>query len=890
MAPRIVVASLLCGSSLAIVGCPGPAETSDAASGPDAVSEDALELDAPAITCDEPAPLATGDDGAAAPIPVPAGAARAGRIPLADLPVSSSGLAVWEARDFVLANEHVAILIEDVDRSDLYDPWGGRPVGIARVEDGRLVSAADFGELFLLEGRFTVLTESVSVMNDGSDGEAAVVRATGWMRPLPFFENITDGLLRTDLSSFRAAIDYVLAPGSHHVDVFIEHVSGSSMRLTTPATLHGFLYTDRTPAFVPGVGFSLPASSIDRIVWTDDRGVSWTYEVPGAALGSGILESGFVGRLARGLVIPPCATERRLHARFTIGDDEGLDAALAVRATENGEAQRVIEGVLREADGSPAQGARVHVTDMAGIPLTRSLPTETDGRYRVHVPEGAAVRLYAWRRGARVVGPLDVAASDGSEDLTLGLTAQVHVTAVDDVLGEPLPVRVSILPIDGTTFEPPPGLWGEDVDPSGRVIVEYAHTGEVTVPVPDGRFRVVVSRGFEYEIADTEITVDAAEVIEVPAVLSRVIDTTNVQCGDFHIHTRQSADAPDDALLKVRAALAEGLELPVRSDHEYVGDFSAEIAALGAERWATSIASIEMTSMEIWGHMGVFPLEVLPGERNGGAPYWQEFPEPETPDVPLRTMSPPEVFDAVRARPERPTIIINHPMGDTNYFGYAGYDPITGMAASPGDWDEEFTLVEVFNDASWVGGRVVPSWLSFLDHGRRVFAVGSSDSHELRGSPVGYPRTCIEVDTDDPRMLTPTLVRDRLLAGRATISGGIFVDAWADPSGAAVGPGRDAMALGMRTPVRVRVQAASWVDVDALDVVVDGVTVDTIEILPGDATPGEPHIRFDREIDVDIAGGDGSYVIFAAHGDATLEPVLRGRLPFGVTNPIFLHR
>ncbi len=49
-------------------------------------------------------------------------------------------------------------------------------------------------------------------------------------------------------------------------------------------------------------------------------------------------------------------------------------------------------------------------------------------------------------------------------------------------------------------------------------------------------------------------------------------------------------------------------------------------------------------------------------------------------------------------------------------------------------------------------------------------------------------------------------------------------------------------------------------------------------------------IRFDREIPVDIEDGDGSYVIVAAYGDAPLEPVLRGRMPFGVTNPIFLHR
>lgn len=883
MEPRRCLAALM---FVALAGCPGADPALDAARELDANEADASPQDAAPVQCDAPPPLSAGDDGAADPLSFPAGAARAGRLAAAELPVSWSELAVWEADDFVLANEHVALIVEGVDRSDLYDPWGGRPVGLARVQDGRLVDAADFGEMFLLEGRFTVLTESVTVLRDGTDGGAAVVRALGWMRPLPFFENITDELLSADLSEVRAAIDYVLEPGSHHVDVYFENASGSESTIHTGVTLHGFLYADRMPAFVPGEGFALPAGSIERITWVDDVGVGWTYEVPGGSLGGGIDVSGFVGRIGRGVRIAPCVSERRLHARITIGDGPGLDAALSVRAAENDEAQRTIEGLVREADGSPAAGVRVHALDGAGALLTRSAPTGPDGRYVVHVPETEAVQLHAWRRGARIVERAP--SPSGATDIALGVQGRVRVTAVDDLLGEPLPVRVSVFAIDGTTVEAPPARWGVDTDPDGRVLVEYAHAGETTLPLPTGRYRILVSRGFEYEIFDTEIEVTDADTLELEAVLTRVVDTTNVQCGDFHIHTRRSADAPDAGRLKVRAAVADGLEIPVRSDHEYVGDFEEEIAALGVGRWARSISSVEMTSMEIWGHMGVFPIEALPGERNMGAPYWQDFPEPDAPTRPLRTLEPPEVFAAVRARSERPTVIINHPMGDTNYFGYAGFDPITGMAAHPARWDEDFTLVEVFNDSGWVGGRVVPSWLGLLAHGRRVFAVGSSDSHGLRSSPVGYPRTCIDVGTDEPRMLTPDLVRDRLLEGRATVSGGIYVDTWA--AAGTVGPGGDARGVGMRTPIRVRVQAASWVDVDALDVVLDGEIVDTIAILPADASAEDPTVRFDREIEVDVAGGEGSYVLFAAYGDAPLEPVHRDRVPFGVTNPIFLHR
>ena len=67
-----------------------------------------------------------------------------------------SGLVTWKDGDFVLANDKVALVIEDVGDSDLYDPWGGRPVGLARVEGGKLVEPNNFGELFLLTGRSTV--------------------------------------------------------------------------------------------------------------------------------------------------------------------------------------------------------------------------------------------------------------------------------------------------------------------------------------------------------------------------------------------------------------------------------------------------------------------------------------------------------------------------------------------------------------------------------------------------------------------------------------------------------------------------------------------------------------------------------------------------------------
>ena len=114
--------------------------------------------DAPKSGCDSPPePFATGSlDGHPDPLGAGPTEARAGRIHASQLPLVSSGLITWADNDFVLANDKVALVIEDVGDSDLYDPWGGRPVGVARVEGGVLVQPANFGEFFLLTGRSSV--------------------------------------------------------------------------------------------------------------------------------------------------------------------------------------------------------------------------------------------------------------------------------------------------------------------------------------------------------------------------------------------------------------------------------------------------------------------------------------------------------------------------------------------------------------------------------------------------------------------------------------------------------------------------------------------------------------------------------------------------------------
>lgn len=848
-----------------------------------ACGDDAASTPDAGPSCDTPpGPFATGDaDGHADPLGAGPGEARAGRIGAADLPADPDGVLTWAGGDFVLANDRIALVIEDVGESDLYDPWGGKPVGIARVVDGALVDPSGFGEQFFMTGKATIATTAVTVLNDGSDGEAAVVRASGRLAPLPFLNGILGSLFFDDLTDIEAALDFVLEPGAEVIDVYFRYGSPRAGVADVGAIIHGFMYTRRMPAMVPGKGFTEQVGNATWVQLVDDDGASWGYRAPGEPFTSPIAQAGFIGAFTSPLQLPGCGVTDRHHAQIVIGGP-GLDGLEQARARVEGRTLRAITGTVT--DGvDPLPGARVHAMSDAGDYLTR-VTTDAEGAFTLHVPADEPVSLTAYRRGW-ATGTAEVDASGTSAQITVPRSGAIRVVATDGA-GE-LPVRVQVLPRAGTTIPPVPEEFGEPGVTGGRLHVEYDMDGDVTLPVPPGDWQVVVSRGYEYDLEEADVTVAAGATTEVDATLTRVVATPGIQCGDFHIHTHRSNDSGDDPLDKLRSAVADGVELPVRTEHEYVDSFADLIDGLGLQAWAAGIGSIEMTSFLVWGHMNVFPLDPDPTAPNQGAPRWAEWPTPDDPDRPVQVRSPPEVFEELRARPSAPTIIINHPRGTADYFEYVGLDRVTGIVDRTDDWDTEFTLVEVFNDSGWLSNRngIVLDWFTLLNSGRPVFAVGSSDSHGITSSPVGYPRTCIDLDTDDPRDATGDLVRDRLATGQATVSGGVYVTA----SVGGVGPGGTATGTGAAATVDVTIQAAPWIDVDAIDVVVDGVTVDTIAIDPEDADPGNPAIRWSGPIAVNVATG-GSWVVVAAYGDATLEPVHPGRVPFGVTNPIWMER
>ncbi len=801
-----------------------------------------------------------------------AGQARAGRLADAAMIVQPAhGRQQIEVGDFVLANDKIAVVIEDADASDGYAVNGGEIMAIDKVgDDGRPMGLSMYFETLMGLSIELVNPSSVSVINDGSDGNAAVVRASGRLQRVPFLDGGPLGAAFAATFGNEVAYDYVLEPGSERLLIRLGFINPSPDPVDALAEEnHGFFHNNQNDLVLPGAGFAEPMGTADYVGWVSGEWnfawrpfggepLSFAFEVSGVQLFKG-----------PGFAIPGCEITWTDHAELIGGGPYYDGLAEAVRRVDGDAPWREITGTVNDASGNPVADAWVHELDSAGGYFSR-VKTDSSGNFSIHAPD-ADVTLAPYLRGYPLHAGMAVGATTNTATLAFGPTASIEVNATDLAGGQPLPVRVQVIP--AVPVAATPATYGQRDEEDGRLHQDYAITGSTTLTVPVGTHRVVVSRGFEWELVDTMVTVAANETATVDAVLEHSVDSTGVMCADFHIHTNFSVDSKDPMPMKVSAAVADGLEIPVSSEHEWVADFAPVISDLGLSQWAFGMASEELTTFH-WGHFGIVPLTVRPGEVNNGAAEWIG-------------MQPPEVFAGIQALPEDPVLIINHPSSGSfgAYFSSAQFDETTGAGLDAALWSTDFDAIEVFNDASLDEDRAgsVAHWFALLNAGETFWAVGSSDSHFLRTSPVGYPRTCLALGSDDPTTLTPNRVRDVLATGASTISGGLYMDV-AGPGGEM--PGEMVLANGASVDFVVTVQAPSWMDATELEVIVDGVTQSTVPLAP---MGGGTAQRFVNNVTVTVDTlAPRSWVVFHARGARDLAPLHPGRDAFAVSNPIFV--
>jgi len=805
--------------------------------------------------------------------------ARAGRLAKeSDIVQPAHGREQIRVGDYVLANDRIAVTIEGARSSGGYAAFGGGVLAIDKIgEDGRPMGLSRYGETLMGVALELVNPDSVTVLADGSDGKAAVVRATGKLTRTPFLDEGPLGALLGRRYGFAATYDYVLEPGSDKVTIRLGLINDTpdpvdfGVERKDSDELFGFFHGSQSQIVGPGLGYETITKTTPWVGF-DSGPFNFAWRSPEADLEFGIEQSGFSLFWGPGYAADACSQILLDRVEIIAGGPDYDGLREAIRRVDGEPAWRALSGKVTDGNGAPVAEAWLHLVAEDGSYLSRAR-TAKDGTYAIHAPPGTKTTLVPQKRGYPTHAGASLAADATSADLAFAPHGLVHVTAKRAGDAVALPVRVQVIP--KVAIPETPAKFGVLDEVNGRLHQEYVMNGDVTLPVPPGEHTIVVTRGFEYEAFEADVTVAEGQTLEVAATLAHSVDTTGHLCGDFHIHSQRSADSNDPITLKVKAAIADGLDVPVSSEHEWVVDFGPVVKELGMEKWAFGMASEELTTFT-WGHFGVVPITPRADAPNNGAVDWIG-------------KTPAQVFGVVHALPEDPFLVVNHPSGASSfssYFTAARLDRETGSSKDE-LWSDDFDGVEVFNDADFESNRgaSVADWFALLNHGKTVWAVGSSDSHKVRTSPVGYPRTCMNFGHDDPEKLTPTAVRDVLRAGHATVSGGLYMSV-VDADGH--GPGDTVTVKDGKATFTVTVEGPSFMTAESLETIVNGVTVATEPLLPLGAGPSN---RYVNQVTVSIdTAAPRNWVVFHAKGEGDLAPLHPGRKPFAVSNPVLLKK
>ncbi|HEX9622653.1 MAG TPA: CehA/McbA family metallohydrolase [Polyangiaceae bacterium] len=550
------------------------------------------------------------------------------------------------------------------------------------------------------------------------------------------------------------------------------------------------------------------------------------------------------------------AGETRRYGRHFVVVSGGLDEAAAVAWS----LQKRRLGEVRVALGRDSSWARLLVKSPDGrvqlevrVPSTPVLSLNLPvGRYRLELvaPGGSDEQPIRVREGAtEAVGM--IAPEPGF----------LRYSVVDSA-GRPMPAR---LVIRGAGVTPDPNF-GTVERASGVRNVVYAGQSEGKVELPRGRYRVTVTRGFEYSLFEREVAIGADTGAVLRAELERLVDHPGWLGCDLHVHAEPSFDSTVTLADRVLSLAAEGVEFAAATDHNHVSDYGPVLRRTRLDALLGSATGIEITTSG-WGHFIAFP-------------YPRDAPAP-----PYAGVHPAEIFAAVRTHAPWAVLQVNHPrMKGIGYFDYIGLDPETGHTRVDSA-ALDFDSIEVVNgfelEDETAIERNLKDWFALLGRGHRFTAVGNSDSHRLTYQWAGYPRTYVRLEADQAGKRLPDQVAGALVMGRAQVSNGPFISLRLNGRAQ---PGDLVLVEDGFVAVEVGVRAPPWVDVREAELFVNGESVALTRKVERRGAPAR--IQWRRRVAVPRDG----WILVVVRGRQPLGQVLpeTKAVPFAFTNPVFL--
>lgn len=584
-----------------------------------------------------------------------------------------------------------------------------------------------------------------------------------------------------------------------------------------------------------------------------------------------------------------------------------------------------LSGRVREQPSlTPVAGVSVIVFDEQQQPIDQ-FTADAEGTFRGTLRPGRYSATVV-HQNRRVPAPQPFAIEVGKRTyLELGIHAPARIAiTVNDSAGRKIPARATLvavsderdlgLPPFKTIYNPQIGesfratdMVDDTADPKTRQYIEailIGSDGTITGEARPGPYQVFISRGPEYSVSVAPVELRAGETVVVAAILERVVDTHGYVSGDFHVHSQASPDSAAWTKPRLIDAAAEGLELLVSTDHNYIVDYAPTIAALDLSQWLTSIVGIELTTLEM-GHFNAYPLRYQIGPPTHGAPSWFK-------------RTPQELFDSLRGLGDERTIVqVNHPR-DTimGYFNQYRFDHETLVAAGQqgliapnpethpeylaANFSLDFDAIEILNgerldllhdfrvpavlpppplpeeippagellrnnDGTIAFPGTVEDWLALLETGVVLTGMANSDSHRLRRAEIGYPRTYIAVADDSAGRFSADDVVAGVKRHAAVMSNCPFIRLQVGTQG----PGSLVASSAGSVGVDVEVQTSTWCRPETLNVYLGKQVAATISI------PFEEARKFTRHIE--LPASVDTFVVAEVTGSQSAFPIVPGK-------------
>ncbi|OGQ13767.1 MAG: hypothetical protein A2138_14720 [Deltaproteobacteria bacterium RBG_16_71_12] len=703
-------------------------------------------------------------------------------------------------------NAKIRFIVQDTSRPVGNSSVGGNLIDIDLVRPDELADGEDtFREHVSAVGANEVRVESIEVVNDGRAGGDGILRVTGTPGVITIIPQAAH--LAQDISSTTIVTDYVLRPDVDYLEI-VTTVKNAGPPLPSVQPADFIAFGGATTPHTPETGYGSIEMFEHVSLLSAARGDKVSYAV---ASDEGDV---IVPLMEHGITAPfygtgaPVGSERSF-VRWLIVGDGSLESTTRRALSLKGVTTGTITGTVR-IDGQPP-GRRIVVSALSaplGEPdahVVSEAYTSDTGGYTLTLPGGdylLVAHAPGLARSPEVPAHVHPGAETNAAELAPGGAGHLDVTtSFVDRAGAPLaarPAKLTLVAQAGT--QQPSDVLG-DFDEGGATFYFLSTDGRFTVDVPPGNYTAYVTRGFEFSRSQTDVAVNAGETVTLAATLEHALDTTGLVGTELHQHCIGSIDAQVPYPVKVLENAAEGVELAASTDHDTVTDFQPYVDSLGLKPWLSVVAGSEVTYTGI-GHFNAFPWNIDhadPHKDTGSRLWW------------LKNIR--QTFADIRAAAGDPVIQINHPRSQmAGYFGSLPIDPTTaariardapGLETLPADvysaWSGDFEAIEVngslgdvtlytaerraelsqLANESAFDVPVLADWFAMLGAGKKVSATGSSDSHR-QDNGVGYPRSFLTVDQDDPSALTGDDLRAALRAQRTAIGEGCLLELFAD--------------------------------------------------------------------------------------------------------------